>query len=71
MDKSDSLYLASMCSMIQELMRQRRVLDSRIDELFDELCNEAWFSDYIIDNQPTATPLRLIIDNTPDDYKMD
>lgn len=71
MDKSDSLYLASMCSMIQELMRQRQSIDKRIDELFGELCNEAWFSEEIRDLDRSSPLLRLITSDIPDDYRMD
>lgn len=72
MNKGEALYLASMCSMIQELMRHRRTLDKRIDELFDELCNEAWFAEYIQEHEDAGyTVLRLIKNDSPDDYQMD
>lgn len=71
MDKSDALYQASMCSMIQELMRVRKDIDKRIDDLFNELSNEAWFSEFFDIVEPKETFLRLVKNDEPDDYKMD
>ena len=56
MTKGDAMYVASICSMIQELMRTRRQIDERIDQLFDELNDNAWFGEYY---------------SAPDDYRMD
>ena len=56
MDKGEAMYVASICSMIQELMRTRQQIDTRIDQLFDELSDNAWFGEYT---------------HAPDDYRMD
>ena len=45
MDRTNSLYLASMVAHIEELHSVRKTLDDRISSLLEELANEAWFAD--------------------------
>ena len=45
MERSNSLYLASMVAHIEELHSVRKTLDDRISNLLEELANEAWFAD--------------------------
>lgn len=44
-DRSDQMYLASIISILQELVSQQQQTNERIMRLLDELADEAWFSD--------------------------